>query len=66
MKQNIGNTDRIIRFVIGIVIIALGFVYQSWWGLIGLVLLVTATIKFCPPYALLGISTCATKESTTE
>ncbi len=31
--------------------------YQSWWGLIGLVLIGTAAISYCPPYSLLGINT---------
>lgn len=66
MKQNIGKTDRIVRYIIGFVIIALGVAYQSWWGLIGLIPLVTATIKYCIPYDLFGISTCETSETTNE
>ena len=37
MKQNVGNLDRAFRLTAGIVIIALGVYFQSWWGLVGLV-----------------------------
>jgi len=57
MKQNVGGFDRIARIVVGIVAIAVGVYFQSWWGAIGGVLLVTALVGWCPPYALLGIST---------
>ncbi|MCK5359834.1 MAG: DUF2892 domain-containing protein, partial [Gammaproteobacteria bacterium] len=39
-----------------------GFYFQSWWGAIGLVFLGTAAIGWCPPYALLGLSTCSTEK----
>lgn len=61
MKKNIGSTDRVIRVVAGLLIIALGVLYQSWWGLIGIIPLVTATAGFCPAYLPFGISTCKTK-----
>lgn len=57
MKCNIGKTDRMIRFVLGVVIIAAGLYYQSWWGAIGLVPLLTAALRWCPPYDWFGIST---------
>ena len=63
MKQNVGTTERVIRTVIGIAIIAAGVVYQSWWGAIGAIPLLTALIGWCPPYAMLGISTCKQKEA---
>ena len=61
MKKNIGATERVIRTVVGLAIIGAGWFYQSWWGAVGLVPLVTAAIGWCPPYAMLGISTCSTK-----
>jgi hypothetical protein len=61
MKQNVGSIDRVIRAVLGIAIIAAGVFYQNWWGAIGAVPLLTAIIGWCPPYALLGLSTCKTK-----
>jgi hypothetical protein len=62
MEKNIGKTDKLIRVVAGLVIIALGFYFKSWWGLIGLVPLLTASISWCPLYIMLGCSTCKTKK----
>ena len=57
MKANIGSADKIIRIILGVVIIALGFYYQTWWGAVCLVPLLTASMNFCPAYNLIGIST---------
>lgn len=57
MKKNIGITDRWIRVVLGIVAIAAGLYFKSWWGLVGVVLLATALIRTCPLYLPFGIST---------
>lgn len=57
MKKNVGKTDKIFRISAGILIILIGIYFKSWWGLIGLLPIVTALIGWCPPYALLGIST---------
>lgn len=61
MKCNVGNTDRIIRFVLAAVIGGLGFYYKSWWGLLAIVPLATGLISFCPVYKILGITTCKNK-----
>ena len=62
MKQNIHNIERIIRVIIGLALISLVFVGpQTPWGWLGIVPLATGIIGWCPPYALLGISTCKTK-----
>jgi hypothetical protein len=59
MKKNIGNIERIVRVVVGIGVLSLTLVGpQSLWGLLGLVPLATGLIGWCPPYAMLGISTC--------
>ncbi|MBW2611273.1 MAG: DUF2892 domain-containing protein [Deltaproteobacteria bacterium] len=59
MKKNIGNIERIVRIVVGLAILSLTVVGpQSPWGLIGIVPLSTGIIGWCPPYAMLGISTC--------
>ena len=57
MIRNVGSFDKTIRIIAGLVIIILGFRYESWWGLIGLVLLITGLLSICPVYRLLGIST---------
>ncbi|MCL6494666.1 MAG: DUF2892 domain-containing protein [Ignavibacterium sp.] len=57
MTANVGSADKIIRIVLGLVILVVGYLNESWWGLVGLVPLLTAFIGFCPAYSLLGIST---------
>lgn len=63
---NVGTPDRIIRLVVGIILAALPFVVpaigaNAWllWILpvVGVVLIVTAFISWCPLYAMLGLST---------
>ncbi len=63
MKCNTGKTDRILRVILGIVIIAFGWVYQSWWGALGIVPIFTAAIGWCPVYLPFGISTCKTNDN---
>jgi len=59
MKKNIGGTERIIRIVAGLGILSLAFIGpETKWGYLGLIPLATALIGWCPPYNLLGISTC--------
>lgn len=58
MNANIGNTDRIIRIVVGLALLSLVFVGpQTMWGLVGLIPLGTAFIRFCPLYTLIGMNT---------
>jgi len=57
MQCNVGKTDRTIRLLAGVAIIAAGLYYQSWWGVIGIVPLLTGAFRWCPPYQILGIST---------
>ncbi len=58
MKPNVGSIDRVLRLVLGLAIIAAGFYFESWLGLIGLALLATAAIQVCPAYLPFGLSTC--------
>lgn len=58
MKCNVGKVDRIIRVILGVCIIAGGVYYQSWWGAIGAVPLLTAVMSWCPAYVPFGISSC--------
>jgi hypothetical protein len=60
--KNVGNADRIMRIMLGIVLIALVFVGpKTPWGWIGIVPLLTGLFSACPVYALFGIRTCAKK-----
>ena len=63
MTCNIGKIDRIIRVIIGAAAIAWGVMNGNIIAdVVGGVLLLTAIIGWCPPYALLGINTgCKTK-----
>jgi len=59
MKLNVGGIDRLLRAALGLALIALAVTGTvGWWGWLGVVPLATAAIGWCPPYALLGISTC--------
>ena len=58
MKCNVGKADRIIRVILGALIIAIGVYLKSWWGAIGAIPIITATIGWCPAYFPFGISSC--------
>jgi hypothetical protein len=57
MKKNIGKIDKAIRISAGIVIGGLGVFYQSWWGLIGIVPMLTGLLGWCPAYCPFKIKT---------
>jgi hypothetical protein len=57
MICNIGKTDRIIRFTLGFIILAGGLITQNWFGLIGIIPIATAALKWCPAYVPFGIKT---------
>lgn len=68
MKQNMGNTDRIIRILAAILIAVLYFT-NTITGTLGYVLLgvgsiflLTSLISFCPLYTLFGMNTCQVKK----
>lgn len=59
MKKNVHKIERVVRIVAGLAVLSLVFVGpQTPWGWLGLVPLATGVLGWCPPYALLGISTC--------
>ncbi len=61
-KTNVGSIDRILRIVVGIVLIALVFIGpKTPWGWVGLVPLLTGLFSTCPIYSLLGFKTCKTE-----
>jgi hypothetical protein len=57
MKHNVGGFDAFLRAVIGVLIWASGFIFHSWYSMLGLLLLISAVIGHCPLYQLIGIST---------
>ena len=58
MDINVGSTERLLRIIVGVVIIGLGLYFQSWWGVVGLIPLLTGLFRFCPLYKMLGMNTC--------
>jgi len=71
---NVGSTDRTLRLVVGVVLLALPFLpplagFFAAWGAwkfavaaVGLVLIGTAAMRLCPLYSVLGINTCAVRK----
>jgi hypothetical protein len=57
MERNMGFTDSALRIVGAIAIFGLGYYFGSWWGAIGIILLITGIWGFCPLYKLLGVHT---------
>jgi hypothetical protein len=59
MKVNVGGIDRLLRIVVGAILVALAVMGTIGpWGYVGVVLLATGLLRFCPVYPLLGINTC--------
>lgn len=59
--KNVGTVDKVLRLIVGLGLIALALTgIIGWWGLIGVVPIVTALVNFCPLYRLIGIRTCKT------
>ena len=64
MKANVGTIDRALRALVGIALIGLAATGKIGpWGYIGVVPLLTALVRFCPAYTLLGVSTCPNKQA---
>lgn len=64
MNANVGGTDRILRVVVGVVLIALAATGTvGVWGWIGVVPLLTGLIRWCPLYSLFGFNSCSVKKS---
>ena len=61
MRKNIGWIDRVARLSLGTAIITAGIVFQSWWGVVGLVPMLTGTIRWCPAYSLFKMNTCGNR-----
>jgi hypothetical protein len=62
MKTNIHPYERVARVVVGLGLASLAFVGpENKWFLLGLIPVATGLLGWCPPYALLGIDTCARK-----
>ena len=58
MKTNVGGADKILRIVAGIALLAWAVFGGPVWALIGIVLLATGLLGWCPAYTMLGMNTC--------
>jgi len=61
VDRNVGTADRWIRVVVGLALLSMLLFVEGnlkWLGLIGLIPLLTAAVKWCPLYTLFGIRTC--------
>lgn len=64
MKTNVGGIDKVLRIVAGLALLSLIFILEGnarWWGLIGIVPLLTGSLGWCPAYTLIGLNTCPAK-----
>jgi hypothetical protein len=60
--MNIGTTDRIIRVIVGVGLLAIAYAESLWWlYIIGGVIALTGAVGWCGLYTLLGINTCKAK-----
>ena len=60
MKKNVGGADKVMRIVVGLALLSLVFVLEGnarWWGLVGLLPLLTGITGYCPTYMPFGFST---------
>jgi|Deesub1362B_J571_1020462.scaffolds.fasta_scaffold00007_136 hypothetical protein len=62
MEKNEGTVDRVVRTLVGLVLLSLGVLnmvpYKTVVLLIGLIAIVTGLTGFCAIYKLVGINTC--------
>ena len=64
MTRNEGTLDRGLRIAAGLLLIALAATGTlGAWAWIGVVLLATGLIGWCPAYTLLGLNTCPMKKA---
>jgi hypothetical protein len=68
MTRNVGSLDKMVRLVLGAILIAFALGYISpgsgynWLGWAGVILIGTAFVSFCPLYRILGLSSCPIKK----
>jgi len=62
LKRNEGTIDRVLRIILGAVLLSLVFVGpMTPWGWVGIIPLATGLIGSCPIYSIFGLSTCPLK-----
>ena len=59
LSRNMGSTDKILRLAVGVLLIVLALTGTiGLWGWLGLILVGTAFLNFCPIYRVFGLKTC--------
>lgn len=70
MEKNVGDKDKTIRVIAGVILLGVGISIQGVGGLlfaiVGVSLLFTAITGFCTLYKLFGINTCKLKPEITK
>ncbi len=75
MKKNVGSTDRIVRLILGVAFLVIGFLPYIGgssfmgdlaqllvFGILGIVSIITGLLNHCGIYRLVGINTCKVKQ----
>ncbi|MCB0731656.1 MAG: DUF2892 domain-containing protein [Ignavibacteriae bacterium] len=57
MEKNMGSQDKNIRLIIGAILLVIGFFSSFWLSIIGVVLIATSLMGFCPAYVPFKINT---------
>ena len=59
-QANVGGADRVVRAVVGIVLLGMAL-KGHLWGWFGIIPLLTAVVRFCPAYLPFGFRTCSSR-----
>ncbi len=66
MKNNVGSIDRGVRIVVGLLLVGAGVllsgILQILAVIVGVVLILTSFVGYCPIYGVLGMSTAKASE----
>ena len=60
--RNVGSTDRIVRAAAGLGVLAIGYYFGSYWGLICLIPLGTSVFGVCPMYSMCKLNSCQNRK----
>lgn len=66
MTRNVGGVDRMLRIFFGAILVALALFSThelAVWGWIGLIPLLTGTVRWCPVYLPFGLSSYRKKDA---
>ena len=57
MEKNVGKTDKIIRYALGVIFIVLGYMVHWVFYIFAAIAIITAIMGYCGLYQLLKINT---------